>query len=236
MLNIVNTLPDRAQAIMDKDASLLNSLGSSPILHFYQWQNPSITHGVFLDPEKFFFLTELESLSIDLGRRPTGGGITFHLWDFAFSFLMPSTHKHFHQNPIENYRFVNEIVGNVIQKVFAIHDVEMVLESFIPKSKNCENFCMARPTKYDVLYQGIKMAGSAQRKTRLGYLHQGTISLFLPDLSLIKAVLKEPDSILEAMREFSFIPFKHENTKAFREEIQNTLKRELALAFFDRCI
>jgi lipoate-protein ligase A len=47
---------------------------------------------------------------------------------------------------------------------------------------------MARPTKYDVMLQGRKIAGAAQRKTKAGFLHQGTIALLCPDPELLGAV------------------------------------------------
>ena len=35
--------------------------------------------------------------------------------------------------------------------------------------------CFQNPTKYDVLLNGVKIAGSAQRRTVHGLLHQGSI-------------------------------------------------------------
>ena len=38
-----------------------------------------------------------------------------------------------------------------------------------------ESLCFARPTGYDILVEGAKVAGGAQRATRDGLLHQGSI-------------------------------------------------------------
>ena len=37
-------------------------------------------------------------------------------------------------------------------------------------SEGAQHFCMARPTIYDVVYQGRKIAGAAQRRRKNGYL------------------------------------------------------------------
>ncbi len=41
--------------------------------------------------------------------------------------------------------------------------------------------CFANPVRDDLIFRGRKIAGAAQRRTRGGFLHQGSIQL--PDLS-----------------------------------------------------
>ena len=55
--------------------------------------------------------------------------------------------------------------------------------------QDADYFCMAKPTIYDVVYQGRKIAGAAQRRRKNGYLHQGTISLAFPQMGLLNEVL-----------------------------------------------
>ena len=59
-----------------------------PLLHLYQWDGPSATYGYFIDPSKYLDLNKLRQHHVALARRPTGGGIVFHIWDLAFSFLI----------------------------------------------------------------------------------------------------------------------------------------------------
>ena len=97
---------------MERDAALLASLQDNPrhILHFYSWERPSLTYGYFIDPKKYLNLEELEKDRIALARRPTGGGIIFHLWDMAFSLLVPKGSSLYHENPIENYKSVHALL------------------------------------------------------------------------------------------------------------------------------
>ena len=63
---------------------------------------------------------------------------------------------------------------------------------------------MAKPTKYDVILEGRKIAGAAQRKIKGGFLHQGTISLVMPPEDYLREVLKEGSQVLDAMKLYTF--------------------------------
>jgi len=60
-----------------------------------------------------------------------------------------------------------------------------------------------------VVYRGLKVAGAAQRRTKNGYLHQGTISLGFPHLGLLKDILLSREEVTKAMAEYSFSPLGH---------------------------
>ena len=62
-------------------------------------------------------LKALEASGLHLARRPTGGGIIFHLTDFAFSVLIPANHPSFSQNTLENYALVNRPVAFAISEI-----------------------------------------------------------------------------------------------------------------------
>jgi lipoate-protein ligase A len=192
-MQILDTGENLAQENMRIDEELLEGLKGEPILHFYDWKNPSITHGYFIQPEKWLHLEKLKELGIDLARRPTGGGIVFHLWDLAFSFLLPSSHSCFSKNSLDNYRFVNNLVLQAVKDYMAINSpLNLIAQDKEAKFSFSSKFCMARPTKYDLMLEGKKIAGAAQRKKTQGYLHQGTISISHPELDVLKSTLKDP--------------------------------------------
>lgn len=184
MIKILFTISRVPQKIMDFDKELLNGLNerSLPTLHFYSWP-PSITYGHFIDIDKHLNIKKITDQGICLARRPTGGGIVFHMWDMAFSFLLPSHHKRFSTDPLDNYHFVNGSVLDAVKKKFELSSLEFKHE------KMFSNFCMANPTKYDLIVDGKKIAGAAQRMTKRGYLHQGTIALIKPKKDLLDSIV-----------------------------------------------
>lgn len=202
MLRVLDSRIKTAQENMERDAAFLKELGSDPILHLYDWKDPGGTYGYFIDPEK-----HLRSSSLVFAKRPTGGGIVFHIWDYAFSFLMPADHPLFSEKPLDNYQFVNGVVLEVMEDLFNLKNrTELIPASFPIAGTDCQNFCMARPTQYDVVYKGTKIAGAAQRKTKIGYLHQGTISLCSPNEKLLRDVLINQEDVVNAMKAYTFAP------------------------------
>jgi len=237
MMQILDTGINSAEGNMLFDAKLLEQLRpeSEPILHLYQWARPSATFGYFIRPEKHLDLKKVAECHLDLARRPTGGGIVFHIWDLAFSFLMPSDHPAYSLGTLENYQFVNQAVLATIKEFFALGGpVELIAEDVPSLHADCRHFCMAKPTQYDVVYQGMKIAGAAQRKRKQGYLHQGTISLAYPHTDLLNDVLLSKKDILEAMKSYTFAPlgriWEPDLLKRTRHELQKLLAHKLQLA------
>lgn len=197
--DILDTGDSSAADNMEFDARLLGQLGGrkNPILHLYGWKEPSVTFGHFIKPEKVINLEEASKAGLDMSRRPTGGGVVFHLWDLAFSVLIPAKCSLFSENTLENYALVNRVVQDVVEKPTTLTPMDSDA-----LSADCSHFCMARPTKYDVMLEGRKIAGAAQRKTKDGFLHQGTIALIPPDQELLSKLLDV--EVKEAMLKSTF--------------------------------
>ena len=230
MLQVLDTGPNSPEMNMRADEKLLSELDpkADPILHFYDWMGPCATYGYFLDPRKHLVLDRVYKNKVSLARRPTGGGIVFHIWDLAFSFLLPSSHPRFSSNTLENYRFVNARVLEAVQDLLPSPEkVELISHDFDSKDPACRNFCMARPTVYDVVYQGRKIAGAAQRRRKNGYLHQGTISLALPQVGLLSDLLLSKEDVIQAMMAYTFAPLGRCYSGRKLRELRGSLQKRL---------
>ncbi len=218
-------------AIDQKLLSQLNPNGS-PILHLYEWENESITYGYFTKPELLLDLSQVKQNKIELAKRITGGGVTFHFSDWAFSFLMPRNHPHFSENTLDNYAFVNQFVIDVVAPLLQDRaSLQLKVQNEDCKLEPCMNFCMAKPTPYDVIYRTKKIGGAAQRKTNLGYLHHGTISIALPDPMLLKDILVSKEDVFEAIYQNSHYFIKnhreHKELERYRLEFKKRLIEKL---------
>lgn len=184
------------QEIMDKDRFLLEHLESSLILHLYNWGTPCLTIGYFLQAEDHLHLKELQEEGIVIARRPTGGGISFHLTDFSFSVLIPLSDSRVSSVTKENYALVNT------QVIQALLSYQKQIPSLTLSSLEhpAGPFCMARPTIFDIMMGGKKIGGAAQRRTKKGILHQGTLSLTPVPKKILQKVLKQPEEMLPAMQ------------------------------------
>ncbi|HAB98756.1 MAG TPA: hypothetical protein DCE71_02920 [Parachlamydiales bacterium] len=236
-MNVLDTKTSSAEENMRRDALLLDELDpkGEPLLHFYRWEGLCATYGYFVQPAQWFNLEKVSSNAVSLARRPTGGGIVFHVWDFAFSFLMPSGHPAFSLNTLDNYRFVNETVLDTVKEQFTLQDpVELIPENASADALDCAHFCMARPTQYDVVYQGRKIAGAAQRRRKQGYLHQGTISLAFPDLALLHELLLSKEEVVRAMSFYTFAPLGKKCPAPLLEEMRQELQTRLQQKFMEK--
>lgn len=226
--NILDTGKRCAKENMLIDAELLETLDphALPILHFYDWAADSATFGYFVNPADYLDMEQVGKWGLDLAKRPTGGGIVFHLWDLAFSVLIPAGHPRFSENTLETYAFINNGVLSAVSSFLGNRPVLIPDDAPAPDA-SCTRFCMAQPTKYDVVLQGKKIAGAAQRKTKKGFLHQGTIALKMPSEHYLSTVLR-PSKVLEAMMASTFPLLQPEDNI---EEGRQALREELKIQF-----
>lgn len=205
--DLLDTGVASAEKNMALDYALLEELGSrkNPLLHLYDWETDSATYGHFIDPSEWLNENEVSKKQLSLAKRPTGGGLIFHQWDYAFSVLIPSTHPFYTTNTLENYAFVNHCVAKSIRRFLQMQEIpDLLQEEPVEETPASKHFCMAKPTKYDVMYNGRKVGGAAQRKTKEGFLHQGTIALLVPDPVYIASITKEGSLLSKAMQRNTF--------------------------------
>jgi len=198
MKYILNEPPMSARQNMEGDSELLETIGEEPILRFYNWRGPAATYGHFITPEQHFYLEEAVSHNLDLARRPTGGGVIFHIGDLAFSVIVPKGHPAFTSNTLDSYSLINRAVASAICR-YTEGRIAPELFSQNNKESKAGRFCMARPTIYDLMASGKKIGGAAQRRTKKGFLHQGAILLAPPPEELVGSVLKKGPAIYSAM-------------------------------------
>ncbi len=219
------------KSIMAKDEDLLAQLDpyGPPILHFYDWNVPCLTYGYFTEPARHLNFDQMRVLGLKKARRPTGGGIIFHLSDLAFSVLIPAGHPEFSLNTLDNYALINCKLAEVAAH-FSCHSLKPQLLSKETTCVNpkCHAFCMAKPTQYDLMMNGKKLGGAAQRRTKNGFLHQASLSLVPLPLHLLKGVLKDEKLVVESMAKYSEYLLPEEvsgqELNIIKSEIKNTIK------------
>ncbi len=168
---------------MALDEALLEAMPrlGKPVLRFYGWTEPAATFGYF---QKYADV-EHATLLRPLVRRPTGGGIVPHNVDWTYSLTFPPGHEWHSFKAEESYRRVHEW----IQSAFAKLDVttELALRSQKSAIRNPQSAigCFVGYTKFDLLWNGKKIAGAAQRRNKLGLLIQGSVQP--PPISLMRA-------------------------------------------------
>ncbi len=177
-LHVYHDIPSRSAALnMAIDEALLET-AEIPAIRFYRWDHPALSFGYF---GKFSEIAN-HSAERDLVRRWTGGGIVFHGDDLTYSIVIPAADPVFSESSMSIY----ERIHNAIRNVLAANGAHTELAPVAAVSDRGEqkvsairdrryNNCFANPVRADVLSNGRKIAGAAQRRTRRGLLQQGSI-------------------------------------------------------------
>jgi len=164
-LSVYHDIPSRSAGLnMAIDEALLG-VATAPSIRFYRWDHPALSFGYF---GKFAEVATY-STERDLVRRWTGGGIVFHGDDLTYSIVIPAADPAFSESSTSLY----EKIHNAIRAALAAdgRSVELAMNG-TPKISDS---CFANPVRADVLSNGRKVAGAAQRRTRRGLLQQGSI-------------------------------------------------------------
>jgi lipoate-protein ligase A len=158
---------------MALDEALLASMPrlGLPILRFYSWTEPAASFGYF---QKFSEISRMTLLR-PMVRRMTAGGLVPHDADWTYSVAFPAGHKWHELKAVESYSRIHEW----LHASFARIGIQTTLAS--SRRLSAPGQCFEGHEQSDVLWQGRKVAGAAQRRTRDGLLIQGSIQPFFPE-------------------------------------------------------
>ncbi|TWU50860.1 Octanoyltransferase LipM [Rubripirellula tenax] len=196
---------------MALDQALLESIdgGSEPTLRLYGWRSPTLSLGYFqshLDRQ-----THVESAGVDCVRRASGGGAILHEHELTYSLAWPMTGMSAGANK-QLYRQTHAALADAIAD-FGVRGAPFsmtgrnVVERVDGESESESEttgdpfLCFQRRTDDDLIVNGYKVLGSAQRKGRRAVLQHGSLlvraSRFAPQLPGIWDLGGTSESITE---------------------------------------
>ena len=157
---------------MALDEALLESV-TRPVLRVYRWKGAAVSFGC----SQSRTTVQAQYPGIPLVRRWTGGGIVEHRGDWTFSLIVPAIEPLAAWRPTETYRCIHECLAATLRGL----GIAAVLVG--PGDCRSGEACFTAPALHDVHdHQGQKLCGGAQRRTRRGFLHQGSVqNVSLPD-------------------------------------------------------
>ena len=151
---------------MAVDEALLREV-KAPVLRIYGWEGDAQSLG--------YFQSTADAIpGVPFVRRYTGGGLVDHRQDQTYTVVLPREHAWMSLPTPESYSKIHEGVLEAIVRL----GIEAQLAPCCDEVDS--NACFQKAVKYDITTpHGTKLSGAAQRRTREGMLHQG--SILLPD-------------------------------------------------------
>jgi lipoate-protein ligase A len=175
-LTVYEDLTPRSAAMNMAIDEALHEIAVVPSIRFYRWDSPALSFGYF---GKFVDVATYAARR-DVVRRWTGGGIVFHGDDLTYSVIIPAHHVVFSESSRSIYEKIHRALVNALAAngaelatVAAVCDRQIQINSAVTNRRYSD--CFANPVHADVLVNGRKVAGAAQRRARTGLLHQGSI-------------------------------------------------------------
>jgi lipoate-protein ligase A len=136
------------------------------LLRVYGWDRPAMSIGrAQRHPAE-------PAAGVTTVRRPTGGGFVRHDGELTYTVVVPPEHPIGRLSRPESYRAFHA----AMQSEFEVET--RLAETGSEPDDRAAMQCFVSPSRDDLLSpEGVKYAGAAQRRTRNGILHQGSIRL-----------------------------------------------------------
>lgn len=145
---------------------------AEPCLRFYRWARPTVSLGYFqpIEQAKDYAAAAVQSVV----RRQTGGGAIVHDAELTYSFCVPKGHP-LAADPMTLYRAIH---GSLVAAL-ADFSVQASLSEWSSDLRPEEEpfLCFQRKAEGDVLVDGLKVGGSAQRRPSEAILQHGSVLL-----------------------------------------------------------
>lgn len=144
------------------EALLLHVL--HPVLRIYAWDRPAVSIG-------YFQKSAVVPPGREFVRRYTGGGLVDHARDLTYTIVLPRVHPLGQSGTSDMYCQVHRAISQAL----TLAGIDNILTPVALEGD--ASACFQKAVAHDIICPATKakIAGAAQRRNRLGILHQGSI-------------------------------------------------------------
>lgn len=166
---------------MAVDQALLEAVGagrSDPVLRVYGWAPPAVSLGYGQDPRRELDLERCQDLGIEVVRRPTGGRAVLHWDELTYSVVLPEEEPRLGRSVGDIYRTIGQCLVAGLRRYGVDASLERAaLRPGGNRSAAARSPCFASTARWEVVLQGRKLVGSAQRRAEGAVLQHGSLLL-----------------------------------------------------------
>jgi lipoate-protein ligase A len=159
---------------MALDEALLRVPDPRPTLRTYTWSPWTLSLGYFQDVTRAT-VADFRARGFGVVRRPTGGGAIFHADELTYAFVCPTGTPGVPDDAMGAYDLVHGAIARALARTgtdSAVRgDTPLVSDTGVPN----EFWCFYKSSEFDLIADGRKLVGSAQRRTGHGFLMHGSI-------------------------------------------------------------
>jgi lipoate-protein ligase A len=175
---------------MARDSGLMDRARETGegVVTVYEWSAPTLSLGRNQTAQGRYDLGEMQSLGVDVVRRPTGGRALLHHREITYSVTGPAQPG---ESLSSTYREINKLL---IAALATIGVKAAESQSSEPAERPGTLPCFATPAEGELVADGAKLVGSAQLREDGAFLQHGSM-LIADDQALIERLLITPEAV-----------------------------------------
>lgn len=160
---------------------------SPPVVRLYRWQPAAVTLGYAQRGEQQMNSQYCRESGIDIVRRLTGGRAVLH--DEEVTYAVISRHEGlFSKDPLNSYHTIAEVLLACLRHFGLPAEVTGRHGGRYGDSGVEQSACFTAPAQFELICEGKKVCGSAQKRGQGGFLQHGSIPVNLDLEKLFRAL------------------------------------------------
>jgi lipoyl(octanoyl) transferase len=150
---------------------------SRPVLRLYGWQPPALSLGRFQKAGDDLDLTRCRADKLTIVRRITGGGAIWHADELTYSLVCSPAQIPPAASVKDSFRVLTSFLLGFYRTLGLQADYAIDLAPAGSRLGQRTPLCFAGKESYDIMLQGRKIGGNAQRRSREIIFQHGSIPL-----------------------------------------------------------
>lgn len=160
-----------------------------PTLRFYGWKPAAVSIGYFQEIKNEVNVDPCCRSGVDLVRRITGGKAVFHCDEITYSLVARQEEELFPQSISGTYEKISRCLARGLMSL-GIHAYLAHPDNPVTKDPTLIPCCFSLPSGHELLVGGRKICGSAQVRTRGGFLQHGSLLMTFDPVATASLIMK----------------------------------------------
>ncbi len=163
---------------MAMDEAILSSVRSgysSPVFRLFEWNADAITFGYSQCIADILDTVKCAAKGIEIARRLTGGRAVYHTGDIAYSVTGFTCDERFGGTIKDTFRAISMVIADGLHQAGIDTDIREDNQNSSALSHPMHEPCFLTASSFEIMLEGKKIAGSAQRRFGKVFMLQGTI-------------------------------------------------------------